>query len=57
MGILLVIPLNRLRRHGRTLAAVALILAGIWLFARAFPENGLDAPHSHATEHGVAEHR
>jgi len=30
----------RFRRHGRAIAAVALILAGIWLFARALPGSG-----------------
>jgi len=38
---------HRLRRHGRTFAAVALILAGIWLFARALPVGGA----THGTTH------
>ena len=31
---------HRFRRHGRTFAALALILAGIWLFARALSDAG-----------------
>jgi len=37
---------SRFRRHGRTIAAVGLILAGIWLCGRAWPQ---DSPHSHAS--------
>jgi len=38
---------SRFRRHGRTIAAVALILAGIWLFVRGLPTESPAGQHSH----------
>lgn len=40
---------NRLRRHGRTVAAIALILAGVWLVARALPGGEPHAGAHHGT--------
>ncbi|NIM60130.1 MAG: sulfite exporter TauE/SafE family protein [Acidobacteria bacterium] len=47
---------TRLRRHGRTLAAIALILAGIWMLGRAIPgepgaHDAHSVPHEHASFH------
>jgi sulfite exporter TauE/SafE len=43
---------QRFRRHGRTFAAIALILAGVWLFARALPTGG--GTHGSHHEHTAA---
>jgi sulfite exporter TauE/SafE len=44
---------HRFRRHGRTVAAIGLILAGIWLCARAWPS---DTPHSHTMSGAHGQH-
>jgi len=45
---------NRLRSHGRTLAAVAMIVAGVLLFARALPPSESGAPACHVVEQTTA---
>jgi len=45
---------GRLRRHGRAIAAVALIVAGIWIFGRALPGGGADAHTGHAAHHALS---